>query len=223
MLITIGVCQCNSPYYGRTCFYKACEFNCHGETNGSCDRQTGTCFCKEGRSGTSCGQPSACESKEESWARSFDQKGWSTCPVGYAITGLRRSACEAIYCIESAICANPCEITNGGVTPLTLSNCYSENWYSTMDRKGWSKCTEPHFLAGLYRSTCDSLFCIEQALCCIVDGAIYQLCGVSSWVFTFAQAGVARAPEGTFITGFERGSGHNLSNIESISYCTIRR
>merc|ERR1711865_741124 len=36
----------------------------------------------------------------------------------------------------------------------------------SFDNQGWSKCSDGHHLAGLYRNDCHSLYCIEMAKCC---------------------------------------------------------
>ena len=41
---------------------------------------------------------------EQSVRLSFDEKGWSKCNDGYFLTGLYRSICERLYCIETFKC-----------------------------------------------------------------------------------------------------------------------
>jgi hypothetical protein len=41
------------------------------------------------------------------WWSSFDRKGWSSCPAGYAMTGMYRNGCNQIYCLEEVRC---CEL-----------------------------------------------------------------------------------------------------------------
>jgi hypothetical protein len=38
------------------------------------------------------------------WWSSFDRQGWSNCPHRYAMTGLFRNGCNAIYCLEEVRC-----------------------------------------------------------------------------------------------------------------------
>jgi hypothetical protein len=44
---------------------------------------------------------------DANWWSSFDHQGWSSCPGGYAMTGIYRNDCNAIYCIESVRCCRP--------------------------------------------------------------------------------------------------------------------
>jgi len=48
------------------------------------------------------------------------------------------------------------------------ADCYDQNWYLSFDQEGWSTCNEGYFIVGLYRNTCNQLFCIEYARCCRV-------------------------------------------------------
>jgi len=48
------------------------------------------------------------------------------------------------------------------------ADCYDHNWVLSFDQEGWSTCNEGYFIVGLYRNTCNSLFCIEYARCCRV-------------------------------------------------------
>ena len=41
------------------------------------------------------------------WGRSFDSRGWSSCPAGKAIVALKRSSCQEIYCLEGVKCCSP--------------------------------------------------------------------------------------------------------------------
>ena len=36
----------------------------------------------------------------------------------------------------------------------------------SFDRKGWNVCESGYYVAGLYRSSCNSLFCLEKIKCC---------------------------------------------------------
>jgi hypothetical protein len=46
-------------------------------------------------------------------------------------------------------------------------DCYHQNWWHTFDRKGWSTCEKPgYYIAGLWRNSCNKLYCIEWVKCC---------------------------------------------------------
>jgi hypothetical protein len=94
------------------------------------------------------------------WWGSFDRKGWSTCNSGYFMNGLYRNHCHSLYCIEEAYCCRQSGYSsyNGG--------CSHANWWGSFDRKGWSTCPSGQAMAGMYRNSCNSLYCIEEAYCC---------------------------------------------------------
>ena len=72
---------------------------------------------------------------------------------------------------------NPGDITVNGNLNVTgtingkhtqYADCYDHNWVLSFDNEGWSTCKEGYFMVGLYRNTCNELFCIEYARCCRV-------------------------------------------------------
>ncbi len=94
------------------------------------------------------------------WWGSFDRKGWSTCNNGYYMTGLYRNSGHRLYHIEEAKCCRPkSQVKSWG-------HCYIHNVWGSFDRKGWSTCNSGYYMAGLYRNSCDKLYCIEEFKCC---------------------------------------------------------
>ncbi len=96
---------------------------------------------------------------------SFDKKNtWAKCKRnGYFMTGIYRSRCHKLYCMESLKCCNP-QTTYPAVHKIVYT-AYNANWWSSFDRKGWSKCKKGYFMSGIYRNKCDLLYCIEQVQC----------------------------------------------------------
>ena len=94
------------------------------------------------------------------WWGSFDRKGWSTCNNGYYMTGLYRTNGHNLYNIEEARCCRPkSQVKSWG-------SCYNQNVWGSFDRKGWSSCADGYYMAGLYRESCDNLYCLEEFKCC---------------------------------------------------------
>ena len=96
----------------------------------------------------------------QNWWSSFDHKGWSTCRNGYFMTGLFRSAGQYLNNIEEAKCCRP------KVAARRWGHCYNLNVWHSFDREGWSGCQHNYFMTGLYRSSCNQLYCLEEFKCC---------------------------------------------------------
>ena len=49
----------------------------------------------------------------------------------------------------------------------TYEDCYDENVQLSFDKKGWSECKkEGYYMTGFYKSSCNSIYCIETFRCC---------------------------------------------------------
>ncbi|XP_028414750.1 uncharacterized protein LOC114537838 [Dendronephthya gigantea] len=94
------------------------------------------------------------------WWKSFDRKGWSTCKYGYYMTGLWRNSGNKLSHIEEAKCCRPkSQVRRWG-------HCYKKNVWKSFDRKGWNNCKRGYYMAGLYRNSCNKLYCLEEFKCC---------------------------------------------------------
>ena len=94
------------------------------------------------------------------WWHSFNRKGWSTCSNGYYMTGLYRTSGHNLYNIEESKCCRPkSEVKSWG-------SCYNLNVWDSFNDKGWSTCASGYYMAGLYRNSCDKLYCLEEFKCC---------------------------------------------------------
>eukprot|EP00163_Fabomonas_tropica_P027151 TRINITY_DN514_c0_g1_i2.p1 TRINITY_DN514_c0_g1~~TRINITY_DN514_c0_g1_i2.p1 ORF type:complete len:185 (+),score=14.66 TRINITY_DN514_c0_g1_i2:21-575(+) len=61
----------------------------------------------------------------------------------------------------------PAGVLEKGVHLARSCDCYHDNWWHTFNRKGWSTCQKPgYYMAGIWRNTCDKLYCIEWVKCC---------------------------------------------------------
>lgn len=94
------------------------------------------------------------------WWSSFDSAGWSKCNTGYYMTGIYNTNGAELYHIEVATCCRP-------KSQVKLwGKCQNHNVGASFDREGWSKCRKGSYMAGLYRSSCERLGCIETFFCC---------------------------------------------------------
>ena len=97
---------------------------------------------------------------EHNWWLSFDKQGWSTCNKGYFLQGLYRNGGSGLYLIEYAKCCRPKK------NVLQWGHCYEEDVSLSFDKKGWGKCNAGYYMVGLYRSSCNHLYCLERFKCC---------------------------------------------------------
>jgi len=219
-----GVCKCNAGYSGVACESKRCPDNCNG--HGVCDVLSGRCLCADGFIGKTCLQATICKPKIADWWTSFDKVGWSLCPMGTFMTSVYRNKCSALSCIEMARCGKPC-MGPKKILPFHLwmndQQCYHASWHDTMDAKGWSRCLPGFFLVGLYRSKCDSLYCLQMGKCCNIGGASWGTCTEVDWSKTFSAKGWSSAPKNHLLTGFYRNSNHTLDGITKASACSYSR
>merc|ERR1711998_613274 len=88
---------------------------------------------------------------------------------------------DALFNLDNAVCQKPFEAN----TPITRAvenyRCYHENWWKKFDSRGGKFCRRNYFVAGLFRSHCNSLYCIEMAKCCSVKRSLWTNC---KWVNT---------------------------------------
>jgi len=147
----------------------------------------------------------------------MDKWGWSLCKHGWLLTGLKTDARgNALYNLEQAKCEKPCEGQNENI-PIT--HCYHENWWKKFDTKGGKFCRKNYFVAGLFRSHCNSLYCLEMAKCCQVKRSMWNSC---TWIpATGMNSGKWITVEGSkaFISGFYRSDMHTLDSIQWIRQC----
>ena len=98
---------------------------------------------------------------DHDWSPSFDHQGWSECKNGYYMTGIYSSnGRQRLGNIEKARCCR--QKSQVKHSP----HCYGHDVSGAFDHIGWSKCGSEYYMAGLYRSQCDRLGCIESFHCC---------------------------------------------------------
>ena len=87
---------------------------------------------------------------------------WAECPTGYFLQGLwRNDGVGWLYQIEEAKCCKPKTL------PDKYGHCYNENIWGSFDHYGLSECKRGgYYVAGLYKSNCNTLGCIEMLRCC---------------------------------------------------------
>jgi len=242
-----GRCNCvatascgipNQALCPGACIYNDCEANCQGDTSdgaassGICDRFSGLCSCNHNDvfNGPTCVKPERGANKvkdqktEMIWTASMDKWGWSTCEKGYLLTGIktdRLQTMDALYNLDRATCQQPFESSSPITRAVEPSRCYHENWWKKFDTRGGKFCRRNYFVAGLFRSHCNSLYCIEMAKCCSVKRSIWTDCkwkNTKDW--TSSGSGITVDGDQGFIVGFFRGAEHTLQGITSIRQCT---
>merc|ERR1711918_115444 len=107
-------------------------------------------------------------------------------------------------------------------------------WWKKFDTRGGKFCRRNYFVAGLFRSHCNSLYCIEMAKCCSVKRSVWINCAwksTSNWITdatTPAATGnggamhvdTANNDAGAFIVGFFRSVLHTLAGLTHLRQCT---
>jgi len=225
-----GRCLCNDGYDGAGCHQLTCTGGCGGSA-GTCDTSSGLCICSTGFSGPQCKPTTACDVEDttfDNWA--MFRTGWSKCKDGWLMTGWKRGACSGLHCIDNARCARPCL----GQQRLPLRHCYQANWWDVLNKAGVATCAEGHYMAGVYRSNCLSLYCLQMALCCSVEGSEWDHCGTKDWsseiqkpnswaVVPSTDAGDVLRPLG-FMTGVERaGITATVDDLHRVNYCSFKQ
>merc|ERR1711998_33941 len=227
--------ECNS------CIYQDCIGDCGGESNGQCDKVSGKCVCNspatsqllsgEGGkffNGALCKAPGRMLEYTADWTRSMDKWGWSVCKEDWLLTGLKRDgAGDALYNLAYGKCARPSEGGSASTQrALRLEHCYHENWWKKFDFKGGKFCRKNYFVAGLFRSHCNSLYCLEMAKCCQVQRSLWNDCKwqrMSEWHKSGKWAEVDAGNRGktvnAFIAGFYRGNAHTLDGLQYLRQC----
>jgi hypothetical protein len=232
-----GACNCNGggTACGRAptdqcptgCQFKPCAEECGGgRTNGRCDRISGECTCQENKllNGPTCKKPKRCDEKAADWSQSMDKWGWSTCKHGYLLVGLKtdlQGTSDALYNLNQATCAKPCEGDGNEDIQISKYACYHENWWKKFDTAGGKYCRRNYFVAGLFRSHCNSLYCLEMAKCCQVKKSLWTAC---KWVtqsgWTERAGGIKVDNNDGFVVGFWRDGLHTLGGITELRVCT---
>jgi hypothetical protein len=219
------------------CIYADCQANCQaqstdgGDQVGLCDRFSGLCMCnpEEVYNGPACETPGRGVKMQGQvqtmvWTGTFDKWGWSTCKDGYLMVGMKtdqKGTKDALYNIDQGICQRPFEAHTAITRAVESYRCYHENWWKKFDSRGGKFCRRNYFVAGLFRSHCNSLYCIEMAKCCSVKRSLWTNC---KWVttrdWTSNPNGMMVSGEQGFIVGFFRDKLHTLSGITSLRQCT---
>jgi len=139
------------------------------------------------------------------------------------MTGLRTDGGgDALYNIDLGKCEQPCEGTGTDKFPIKITHCYHENWWKKFDSKGGKFCRRNYFVAGLFRSHCNSLYCLEMAKCCQIKRSLWTKCSWSSISENGLKSGsdtVAVEGDKAFIAGFYRGASHTVAGLKYFRQC----
>jgi hypothetical protein len=225
------------------CVYNKCQSDCQGADSdggdkGKCDRYSGYCMCAPSKvlNGPDCQEPCRIDDAVSQanrngqgpgvfyWGYSFDRWGWSLCGEGMLMKGLgvdKIGTMDALYNIELGYCAKPGENNMVLDRAIEKYRCYHENWWKKFDTRGGKFCRRNYFLAGLFRSHCNSLYCIEMAKCCNVKRSIWTDCKWTTndmWN-TEAKGRLLVDTTDSFAVGFFRTGTHTLSGLTHIRQC----
>jgi len=177
------------------------------------------------------------------WSRSMDSWGWSLCKKDHLLVGLRRDGLgNALYNLNYGVCARLAEQgTPLGTEKVRAGHCYHENWWKKFDYKGGKFCRRGFFVSGLFRSHCNSLYCIEMAKCCQFKRSMWENCAwkpiaKGGWgsnkpkplgsrptgeytLDDIQKTRSAMATPGSFIAGFYRSEDHTLDGLTHYREC----
>lgn len=101
--------------------------------------------------------------KQVFWTNTMKSKGWSTCPVGQYLVGLRRGkgSIQATSSLNEGTC---CRYK----MQRAWGDCKTHT--ARLGQSGWSECPTGYFAAGFYRkaaaSKSDDITVIGQLKCC---------------------------------------------------------
>eukprot|EP01006_Ploeotia_vitrea_P008605 TRINITY_DN2065_c0_g1_i1.p1 TRINITY_DN2065_c0_g1~~TRINITY_DN2065_c0_g1_i1.p1 ORF type:complete len:432 (+),score=187.86 TRINITY_DN2065_c0_g1_i1:33-1328(+) len=95
------------------------------------------------------------------------------------------------------------------------------DWKTAINKLGWTRCPKDAYLAGLYRTKCNKLQCIQNALCCSINDSAGSLdCAKThGWTASLDVEGWSTTTNGTFLAGIYR-SGDQVFNLEHGWECT---
>ena len=87
----------------------------------------------------------------------------------------------------------------------------------------WALCPSGHFLRGLYRTSGDWLYNIEEGKCCKPVGLPnkYAKCVDKDITVSFDNKGLSSCDDGYYMVGFYKGSCNQLYCIEKIKCCKM--
>ena len=90
----------------------------------------------------------------------YRNENWNNCPNGYFLHGLERGSGDMLGDIKYGRCCKPTR------HPDAWGQCYTKDIGESFDKEGWGTCKDDYYIAGLYRGTCNKLFCLEFMKCC---------------------------------------------------------
>jgi len=160
------------------------------------------------------------------WWSSFNwYNTWNVCPqqgtgMGGYMTGMYRTHNSAHWLgsIEEADCCTIDDLPVDHVQDMW-------QWTHSFDHRGWSTCPDGYYLQGLYKSSCDYLWCIEAARCARPPTNMYngwESCYDLDVWSSFDNPGWARCNAGYYLVGLWRNDCSYLYCIEWLRCCKPR-
>jgi hypothetical protein len=173
-----------------------------------------TCNCEDVTLGTE--QQAQTRMQQLRWQqRRVLRNQWLNCPDGKFLVGLERSQVDNLNGLLSMRCCAACK--DDGQTQMQATGCESANWVHSFDREGFSSCPAGKYLAGLYRSTCEHIYCLEYARCCALAGSRgpTSVREEAAWSGSFNSKGWSAIEENRLMIALHRSNSHRLSSIDS--------
>ncbi|XP_066925842.1 uncharacterized protein [Clytia hemisphaerica] len=160
------------------------------------------------------------------WWKSFDHKGWSSCPNGLYMTGLyrnnnRKGDKDQIFLLEEAECKSAAShLYSGGANDR---DCYKLNIWDIWNRKNWAVCKNGYYMHGIYRTSGNHLHNIEEFMCCKPKSQVSQWkhCYNKNVWKSFDHKGWSKCNNGYYMSGMFRNSCNNLYCIEEFRCCSM--
>ena len=155
---------------------------------------------------------------------SFDNSGLSSCPEGYALSGMWRGDCEELHCIETFHCCQVLtELPSTTEAPEGTTTAVAD-WMTSFDTMGWSYVPAGTLITGLERSGSSSdgshgLHHIEAAT--YINSLYTDPCTDEDWWSTWDEGNQwVLCPAGSAIRGLYRNEGDDgrLYHVEQGQY-----
>merc|ERR1719253_414111 len=98
--------------------------------------------------GPACVTPSRGDMKSIQWSTSMDKWGWSICPPGHLLVGMKtdqRGSMDALFNLDIGVCQAPFEAASAITRAVENYRCYHENWWKKFDSRGGKFCRRNYF------------------------------------------------------------------------------
>jgi len=155
------------------------------------------------------------------WWGSLDSSQWSLVPGNSLLTGLYRhpNGLSHVFGIEEGRYRR-IKNNNAG------TECYSADWWGSLDRKGWSTCKAGYYMSGLYRTgnmwdRSHGIHHLEMAYCCRPKGLPKQW-GACTSDSMFGNTGLSQCAAGKAMAGMYRSNDNSINGLDKMKCCELK-